>query len=91
MPNPYPDGNSTKSKKTKQLFFDWEWNVAQPAQENGYGWTVNKLMGGLGRTLTPRQKQLRGKTVKPITISSIKGPWLYTVEGEANTRDNKEK
>ena len=37
MPNPYSDGNATKSKKTKQHFFVWEWNVARPAQESGDG------------------------------------------------------
>ena len=38
--------------------------MAQPAQENGDGWAVDRPVGGLGRTPIPGQKRLRGKTVK---------------------------
>ena len=47
---------SHKSKKTKQNYFVWEWNVARPAQDSGDGWTVDKPVGSLGRTPTPGQK-----------------------------------
>ena len=48
----------------KIRLFVWEWDVAQPIQVSGGGWTVDKPVGGLGRTPTPRQKWLRGKIVK---------------------------
>ena len=88
MPNPYPDGNAMESKKTKQHSFVQEWNVARPAQGSGDGWATDKPVSGLGRIPTLGQKQLRGKTVKPITVGSIKGPWLCIVgkeeEGQAH-------
>ena len=79
MPNSYPNENVMESKKTKQNSFVWEWDMTQPAQGSGDGWAVDRPMGGLGRTLIPGQKQLRGKTVKLIMTGSIKRPQLYTV------------
>ena len=38
--------------------------MAQSVQVSGGGWAANKLVGGLRRTPTPRQKWLRGKIVK---------------------------
>ena len=43
-------------------------------QSSGDGWAANRPVGGLGRTPTPGQKYLKGKTVKLITASSIKRP-----------------
>ena len=63
-----------ESKKIKQNSFVWEWNVVRPTQSSGDGWAANRPVGGLGRTPTPGQKYLRGKTVKLITASSIKRP-----------------
>ena len=48
----------------KMRLFDWEWDVAWPAQISGGGWTANRPVVGLGRTPTPRQKWLRGKIIK---------------------------
>ena len=38
--------------------------MAPPAQVSGDGWTADRLVSGIGRTPTPGQKQLKGKTVK---------------------------
>ena len=61
-----------ESKKTKQNSFVWDWNVARLAQSSDDGWATDRLVGGLGRTPTPSQKKLRGKTIKLITTGSIK-------------------
>ena len=38
--------------------------MARSVQVSGDDWTVDRPMGGLGRTPIPGQKQLRGKIVK---------------------------
>ena len=38
--------------------------MAWPTQVSGDDWAADRLVGGLGRTPTPGQKRLRGKTVK---------------------------
>ena len=38
--------------------------MARLAQVSGDGWAADRPVGGLGRTPIPRQKQLRGKTLK---------------------------
>ena len=48
--------------------------MARLAQGSGNGWVAGRPVGGLGRTPTPDQKELRGKTVKLIMTSSIKRP-----------------
>ena len=51
-------------QENKIRLFVLEWDVARPVQVSGDDWTADRPMGGLGRTPTPGQKQLRGKIVK---------------------------
>ena len=63
--------------------------MARPAQDSGDGWTIDKPVDSLGRTPTPGQKYLRGKTVKRITAGSIKRPQLCTVRGKKQKKKKK--
>ena len=84
------DGNATKSKKTKQNSFVWEWNLAQPAQVSGDGWAANKPINGLGRTPILGQKQLKVGSIKRALAVHSKGKRRRTKEGGRKTQEIKQ-
>ena len=88
------DGNATKSKKTKQNSFVWEWNLAQPAQVSGDGcgdgWAANKPINGLGRAPILGQKQLKAGSIKRALAVHSKGKRRRTKEGGRKTQEIKQ-
>ena len=62
--------------------------MARPVQVSSDGWATNRPMGGLGRIPIPRQKQLRGKTVKTRHDRQYKKRALIMHKG-GKTRENR--